>query len=129
MKNDCKVSLVFVLVAFLTIVSSGLSEEMNSMWGASVVKLRSEDAQRGQLFADGNYAMFIHWGPYSHIANKVDGKTYYGIGEWIMNGRMAGIPVDKYKEIASEFNPAKFEDFGYLIPECSTRRCCCPGLS
>jgi len=109
MKNDWKVSLVFTLVAFLTIVSFGFSEEMDSMWGASVAKLRSEDAQRGQLFADGNYAMFIHWGPYSHIANKVNGKTYYGIGEWIMNSRMAGIPVDKYKEIASEFNPAKFD--------------------
>ncbi|MDP4645886.1 MAG: alpha-L-fucosidase [Akkermansiaceae bacterium] len=85
------------------------SEEMDKMWGDNVVKLRPEDAKRGQLFADGNYAMFIHWGLYSHLANKVDGKTYYGIGEWIMNPRMAGIPVPKYKEIAKDFNPVNFD--------------------
>ena len=57
-----------------------IAEEMDSMWGPSVAKLRSEDAGRGQLFADGNYAMFIHWGVYSHLGNKVDDKTYYGNG-------------------------------------------------
>ena len=43
------------------------SQEMEKMWGDSVVKLRAEDAQRGQLFDDGNYAMFIHWGLYSSL--------------------------------------------------------------
>ncbi len=37
---------------------------MEQMWGEQIVKLRPEDAVRGQLFNDGNYAMFIHWGPY-----------------------------------------------------------------
>ena len=37
------------------------------------------------------------------------GKTYYGIGEWIMNPRRADIPVDKYKAIAKEFNPVDFD--------------------
>ena len=32
------------------------AEQMNEMWGESVVKLRAEDAQRGQLFDEGNYA-------------------------------------------------------------------------
>ena len=85
------------------------SQEMEKMWGDSVVKLRAEDAQRGQLFDDGNYAMFIHWGLYSQLANKVDDTTYYGIGEWIMNPRMAGIPVDEYKRLAGTFNPVKFD--------------------
>ena len=53
--------------------------------------------------------MFIHWGAYSHLANKVDGKTYYGIGEWIMNPCMAGIPVDDYKRRAADFNPVRFD--------------------
>ncbi|MBC8481443.1 MAG: alpha-L-fucosidase [Planctomycetes bacterium] len=82
---------------------------MDEMWGESVVKLRVEDAKRGQLFSEGNYAMFIHWGVYSQLANKVDGKTYYGIGEWIMNSNLADIPVDEYKEIAKSFNPVKFD--------------------
>ena len=83
-------------------------ESMDKLWGDRVVKLRAENAQRGQLFDEGNYAMFIHWGLYSLLGNNVDGKTYYGIGEWIMNPRMAGIPVDKYKQLAGEFNPVNF---------------------
>ena len=82
---------------------------MDEMWGESVVKLRAENAKRGQLFDEGNYAMFIHWGLYSQLGNKVDGKTYYGIGEWIMNKRMAGIPIPKYKELAGTFNPVNFD--------------------
>ncbi len=85
------------------------SQEMDKMWGDSVVKLRAENARRGQLLDEGNYAMFIHWGLYSQLANKVDDKTYYGIGEWIMNPRMAGIPVDRYKRLAGTFNPVKFD--------------------
>ena len=43
---------------------------MEEMWGEQVVVLRAEDAKRGQLFSEGNYAMFIHWGPYSNLANR-----------------------------------------------------------
>jgi alpha-L-fucosidase len=85
------------------------SQEMDKMWGESVVKLRAGDAKRGQLFEQGNYAMFIHWGLYSQLGNKVKGKTYYGIGEWIMNKQMAGIPIPEYKELATTFNPDKFD--------------------
>lgn len=84
------------------------AQDMDRLWGANVVKLRAEDAKRGQLFDEGNYAMFIHWGLYSNLANKVDGKTYYGIGEWIMNPRMAGIPPKTYRTLAQSFNPTKF---------------------
>jgi len=101
-------------ICLLAVVLSGAantasSQEMDEMWGESVVKLRAENARRGQLFDEGNYAMFIHWGVYSQLANKVDGKTYYGIGEWIMNKRMAGIPVDEYKRLAGTFNPVNFD--------------------
>jgi len=97
---------------FLVVLGvSGLAycQGMNEMWGEAVVKLRAEDAKRGELFTNGNYAMFIHWGLYSQLANKVDGKTYYGIGEWIMHSRMAGIPVAEYKRLATRFNPVKFD--------------------
>ncbi len=89
--------------------SAGQNLEMDKLWGEDVVKVRPEDAARGQLFDEGNYAMFIHWGLYAHLANKVDGKTYYGIGEWIMNPNMAGIPVGAYKALAREFNPVKYD--------------------
>lgn len=93
------------------LIMQGVAAEngMDEMWGQSVVKLRAEDAQRGQLFSDGNYAMFIHWGLYSQLANKVDGKTYYGISEWIMHSRRAGIPVEEYKQLTKTFNPEKFD--------------------
>ena len=64
-------------VAFLSLCFPIFSQEMDKMWGKSVVKLRAEDAKRGQLFEQGNYAMFIHWGLYSQLANKVKDKTYY----------------------------------------------------
>jgi alpha-L-fucosidase len=74
-----------------------------------IVSLRADESAPLQLFREGNYAMFIHWGIYSHLANQVDGKTYYGIGEWIMNENMAGIPVDRYKTLAEDFNPTAFD--------------------
>ena len=96
-----------ILIVFVT---SGLSfcQDMDQMWGERVMRLKAADAQRGQLFEEGNYAMFIHWGLYSHLGNLYKGKTYYGIGEWIMNRRVANIPVDEYMALAAEFNPTKF---------------------
>lgn len=93
----------------LSTIAQEKSKDMDALWGDSVVKLRAENAERGQLFDEGNYAMFIHWGLYSQLGNKVDGKTYYGIGEWIMNPRMAGIPIPRYKELAGTFNPVDFD--------------------
>ena len=65
--------------------------------------------RRGKLFEWGNYAMFIHWGLYSNLGNVWDGKTYYGIGEWIMSKQMANINGDEYKAVAKEFNPTGFD--------------------
>ena len=99
---------LLALIAFC-FSSSAWSQEMDELWGESVVKLRANDAERGQLFDQGNYAMFVHWGLYSDIANKYKDKTHYGIGEWIMHGSMAGIPVPEYKELAASFHPDKFD--------------------
>jgi len=46
---------------------------------------------------------------YAQLANKVDGKTYYAIGEWIMHPRVANIPVPEYMALAKTFNPVKFD--------------------
>jgi len=82
---------------------------MDEAWGEQVVNLRADNSERGQLFNEGNYAMFIHWGLYSQLANQYKGKTSYGIGEWIMHERMAGIPVSDYREVAKDFNPTEFD--------------------
>jgi alpha-L-fucosidase len=107
-RKRMKKLLVWGLVG-ATLAGMVRAEKMDDMWGESTVKLRAENAERGELFDEGNYAMFIHWGLYSQLANQVDGKTYYGIGEWIMDPKMAGIPVDEYKKLAGTFNPTDFD--------------------
>ena len=105
-------TLVNAVVAVLVIggaVKSTHAQQMDTMWGEQVMKLKAVDAERGQLFKEGNYAMFIHWGLYSNIGNLYKGKSYYGIGEWIMNPRMANIPVEEYQALAAKFNPVKFD--------------------
>ena len=97
-----------LVAAFWAPAACVSAQEMDELWDESVVKPELEGT-RGRLFSEGNYAMFIHWGLYSHLANKVDGKTYYGIGEWIMDKRMADIPADRYKTIAQDFNPVHFD--------------------
>lgn len=84
-------------------------ERMYEMWGSNDEQLKDAENHRGKLFRNGNYAMFIHWGLYSNLANEYMGKTYYGIGEWIMSPRMANIPVDEYMALAKDFNPVKFD--------------------
>lgn len=103
-----KCTLLPALAAFV-FCSSAWAQEMDELWGESAVKLPADNAKRGQLFDQGNYAMFIHWGLYSDLANKYKDKTYYGIGEWIMHGSMAGIPVPEYKPLAATFHPDKFD--------------------
>jgi alpha-L-fucosidase len=104
--------LIFANICFvLTAISlvSAADEGMDQMWGDRNVKIDVASSERAALFRDGNYGMFIHWGLYSSLAGKWDGKTYYGIGEWIMNPRVADIPADAYMEIAQDFNPTAFD--------------------
>ena len=98
-----------LLPVMLLLVVAGWSESPAPLAPAENAALRADEATPLQLFRDGNYAMFIHWGLYANLANKVDGKTYYGIGEWIMNENMAGIPVAHYKKLAADFNPSRFD--------------------
>ena len=84
-------------------------QPMDQMWGESSIRRQAMPADRASLLRDGNYGMFIHWGLYSQLGGVWKGKTFYGIGEWIMHSLMAGIPVDAYKAIAKEFNPVEFD--------------------
>jgi len=80
---------------------------MDKMWGNQKAGI-SDESERGKMFSDGNYAMFIHWGVYAQLANEWKGETYYGIGEWIKHKNMAGISVEEYKQVARSFNPVNF---------------------
>lgn len=85
------------------------SLEMNEMWGQQISIDQNSLSERSALFENSNFAMFIHWGLYSNLAGKWKDKTYYGIGEWIMNPRLGNIPYQEYMQKAIEFNPAKFD--------------------
>ena len=83
-----RISLILsLLLVFQLAIYTQDDQRMDKTWGGQEVPLKQADAHRGELFREGNYAMFIHWGLYSQLANKYQGKTHYGIGEWIMNPR------------------------------------------
>ena len=51
--------------------------------------------------------MFIHWGLYAIPAGRWEGEDVPGIAEWIMH--RARIPADQYEDLASQFNPVKYD--------------------
>ncbi|WP_454880297.1 alpha-L-fucosidase [Sphingobacterium detergens] len=106
-----------LLLTMLSLFSNALfAQEMDKMWGERVVisKKSAVHTDKGKLFRDGKYAMFIHWGLYSQLANKWGGKTYYGIGEWMMDKGMANLTTPDYVPIARDFNPKEF-DAKYIV--------------
>jgi len=57
-----------------------------------------------QWWREAKFGMFIHWGLYAVPSGKWGDKTTYG--EWIMH--TAKIPVAEYAQLATKFNPTKF---------------------
>ena len=56
---------------------------------------------------EARFGMFIHWGLYAIPAGEWKGEAIPGIGEWIM--LRARIPVREYEQLATQFNPVKFD--------------------
>jgi alpha-L-fucosidase len=84
--------------------------------GADTTRLRAQQAApagdpsreaRLAWFRDAKYGLFIHWGLYAIPAGQWKGKAIPGIGEWIMN--RAKIPAAEYSQLASQFNPVRFD--------------------
>ena len=100
---------LFLLLTVSLIYAQKDTTSMDKMWGNQAEIATSEENLRTALFADGNYAMFVHWGLYSKIANKWEGKTYYGISEWIMSTRRANIAPADYMAEAKNFDPQDFD--------------------
>lgn len=103
-----KICLGFVLATTLSCSGFAASKEqgMDEMWGSGSASGYQLDPKL-EWFVHDKYAMFIHWGLYSSMGGIWKGKTYYGIGEWIMY--MASIPVDEYIAHAPNFNPVAFD--------------------
>lgn len=101
-----RLQIFFFSFLFLSL-KIGAQERMDEMWGDHKVDTKS--AADFRTMEENKYGMFIHWGMYSELANRYKGKTYYGIGEWLMQKGMANIPVEEYVQMASSFNPVGFD--------------------
>ena len=110
-RNKWCAKFIVVLFFFSTGITLGQEQgkkKMDEMWNGKSNAISEANPTRGKLFRDGKYAMFIHWGLFSQLGNKWKGKTYYGIGEWLMNSNMANIPPEEYLPVANDFNPINF---------------------
>src|SRR5579872_3594878 len=84
---------ILVLAAALRVVSAPVPATM------------TQD-EKMKWFREAKFGLFIHWGLYCIPAGEWKGKPIRGIGEWIMN--RAQIPVKEYEQLATQFNPVKF---------------------
>ena len=94
------------LTALAPLVAAGLFAPAAVAQSASVAAPASQDA-RMKWFREAKFGLFIHWGLYAIPAGEWKGQPIAGIGEWIMN--RATIPVTEYAQLASQFNPVKFD--------------------
>jgi alpha-L-fucosidase len=62
--------------------------------------------KRLEWFREAKYGLFIHWGLYAIPAGEWNGKRSPGLGEWVM--LRSRVPVTQYEQLASRFNPVKF---------------------
>jgi len=77
--------------------------------GAQVPAVRPPDPAREkrlEWFREAKYGLFIHWGLYAIPAGQWNGKRSPGLGEWVMF--RSRVPVKEYEQLASRFNPVKF---------------------
>ena len=108
--NKCSLLLLIIAFASNSVISQTKEgEEMDKLWGESKASSEKLLFGKAKLFDESNYGMFIHWGLFSKLGGVWNIKTYYGIGEWIMNPRVANIPSVEYMKIADTFNPAQFD--------------------
>lgn len=63
--------------------------------------------ERIAWWREAKFGMFIHWGLYAVPAGSWKGKSYPGIGEWIMF--KARIPIAEYEQLTQQFNPTEFD--------------------
>ncbi|MEO8371809.1 MAG: alpha-L-fucosidase [Candidatus Solibacter sp.] len=74
--------------------------------GAKPLPAPKSQDEKMQWFRQAKFGLFIHWGLYAVPAGEWKGQPVAGIGEWIMN--RAKIPVKEYEQLATQFNPVKF---------------------
>src|SRR5262245_39647877 len=99
--KPCRVLAVSALVFALALSAAGAAPQAPAP--------DSPEAKQARLawFKQAKFGLFIHWGLYAIPAGEWKGKYVPGIGEWIMN--RARIPVAEYEQLATQWNPVKFD--------------------
>lgn len=67
---------ILLFATGLTLVTALRGQDMKQMWGdgQTIKKVTASVGTQAHLFDWGNYAMFAHWGLFSHLANQWEGK-------------------------------------------------------
>ena len=68
---------------------------------------RAERDARMKWWREAKFGLFITWGVYGVPAGTWEPSGVTGGGEWLMHG--AKIPVAKYKPLACDFNPTRYD--------------------
>jgi len=79
---------------------------VSHLWAQAPRPLDPAREKRLEWFREAKYGLFIHWGLYAIPAGEWNGKRSPGLGEWVM--LRSHVPVTQYEQLASRFNPVKF---------------------
>jgi alpha-L-fucosidase len=88
----------------------GLREQMTAVVAGAASPAPETPAQRDARMAwwrDARFGIFIHWGVYSRLEGRWDGKDIPSVGEWIME--TGKIPASAYVREARAFNPTAYD--------------------
>ncbi|WP_158968115.1 alpha-L-fucosidase [Paraglaciecola sp. L3A3] len=103
------IAITAALLSSSVLAADKADKSMDDLWGDNSVIQKQISGERGAWFKEDKYSMFVHWGLYSMTGGEWNGKTYYGIAEWLMSPHMADIPKEEYKKLAAKFNPTDFD--------------------
>jgi len=93
-------------VALATVRQPSALSPQSTAPQASKPALDPVKEKRLEWFRDAKYGLFIHWGLYAIPAGEWRGQRSLGLGEWVMF--RSRVPVKEYEQLASRFNPVKF---------------------
>jgi len=93
---------LLILNCWVFIISANIAQNKVNYLNES----QAEVEKRMEWFSDAKYGMFIHFGLYSQLAGKWNGKNVDFYAEWIQ--AMADIPAQEYAMLTATFNPTDF---------------------
>lgn len=103
--NFIRMKKLVIIAVCMASLFQGCSPEEDKL-ATEWEKMHQSKSQSLKKFNDAKFGMFIHFGAYSRLGGYWKGEKVKGIGECIM--RYAEIPRNEYRDMVTQFNPAKF---------------------